>query len=53
MDELSTLLINYGALGVVAAYFIYKDYNVSRTMLDVLIFIKGYICSLKGDDVDE
>lgn len=53
MNDFANMFVNYGSLGIVTAYFIYKDYTVSRQMLDVLTFIKAYICSLKGDEDNE
>ncbi len=43
MDNVLMTFCNYGSLGLVCAYFIYKDYSVSRQLLDVLSYIKGFI----------
>jgi hypothetical protein len=42
-----TMLINYGALGICLAYFIYKDNKTSKEINDTLIGLKEVVTVMK------
>ena len=54
MEEIIKLLFNYGAIGVILAYFIYKDNKTMSKLTDTLKALNDSIIVLtemiKGDN---